>query len=67
LCLQLRARIALFRLEIKERCAALVQTVFVAIGHVPTIAQVVARQLSKYNYTFPTSTNVSSPFFSIHG
>ena len=63
MCLQLRARIPLYRLEVKERCATLLQIVFLSVGSVPTIAQIVARQLSRYNYTFPTTSNVSSPFF----
>ena len=42
---------------------ALLQITYLAIGSVPTVTQVVARELSRYNYTFPTPSNVSSLFF----
>ena len=62
--LQPRNRVPLFRSDIKERCAAIVQISFLSIGTVSTIAQVVTRQLSAYNYTFPSSLHVSLLFFS---
>ena len=43
---------------------ALMQITYLSIGSVPTITQVVARELSRYNYTFLTSSNVSMFFFS---
>jgi len=42
---------------------ALMQITYLAIGSVATITQVVSRELSRYNYTFPTPLNVSTCFF----
>ena len=59
---QPRARIPLFRFEVKERCAGIMLIAFIAITDVPTIVTIVQRQLSNYRYTFPTSTLVSNHF-----
>ena len=42
---------------------ALMQIIYLSIGSVPTITQVVTQELSRYNYTFPTPPNVSTLFF----
>ncbi|KAI9451374.1 hypothetical protein BJY52DRAFT_1191052 [Lactarius psammicola] len=48
-----RARICLFRGEVKDRCNAVSVAALFAIGSAPEIARLVTRQLSHYTYTFP--------------
>jgi len=54
---------ALFRLEVKERCAALVQITILLIGSVSAIAKFVTQQLAGYTYMFPVPPNVCTSFF----
>ncbi|KAI0281892.1 hypothetical protein BC826DRAFT_1190840 [Russula brevipes] len=49
----LRARVPLFRSEVKERCSMLVASHFAAIGDAPQIVQLVKRQIAMYNYIYP--------------
>lgn len=56
ICFQPRARIPLFRAEVKDRCVAIVQAEFLAIQEHLTVIRLVKKQLSNYNYSFPRST-----------
>jgi len=56
-----RARISLFRSEVKERCNALVAPTFAAIKSAPQIIQMVDRQTTGYNYTYPSAPNKQGP------
>lgn len=56
-----RARIPLFRSEVKERCSVLVASHFLSINSAPDIAHLVERQTSTYNYTYPTAPNQKGP------
>ncbi|KAI9448899.1 hypothetical protein BJY52DRAFT_1193042 [Lactarius psammicola] len=49
----LRARISLFRSEVKELCTSLVSPIFLSMTPGPKVALFAQRQLSNYNYTFP--------------
>ncbi|KAN0102412.1 hypothetical protein V8E52_011970 [Russula decolorans] len=51
-----RARIPIFRGEVKERCAHLVHVDFFPIESRLEIMQTIDKQLSDYMYTFPTVT-----------
>jgi hypothetical protein len=62
---QPRARIPLFRLEVKEPCVAIVQAEFLSIGLESAIIQLVQKQLANYNYTFPRAHNVRSVYHKI--
>jgi len=54
---------ALFCLEVKERCAALVQITILLIGSVSAIAKFVTQQLAGYTYMFLVPPNVRTSFF----
>ncbi|KAI9431931.1 hypothetical protein H4582DRAFT_2084387 [Lactarius indigo] len=49
-----RARISLFRAEVRERCNAITLPTFLAMASREEIIESVRHQLSNYNYTFPT-------------
>ncbi|KAI9429385.1 hypothetical protein H4582DRAFT_2089337 [Lactarius indigo] len=49
-----RARISLFRAEVRERCNAITLPIFLAMASREEIIESVRHQLSNYNYTFPT-------------
>ncbi|KAH9168126.1 hypothetical protein EDB89DRAFT_2074246 [Lactarius sanguifluus] len=48
-----RARISLFRAEVKERCNVIAATAVVGLPTSTQIARYIQDQLSNYNYTFP--------------
>ncbi|KAH9006678.1 hypothetical protein EDB84DRAFT_1447590, partial [Lactarius hengduanensis] len=48
-----RARISLFRAEVKERCNVIAATAVVGLPTRTQIARYIQGQLSNYNYTFP--------------
>ncbi|KAH9004437.1 hypothetical protein EDB86DRAFT_3071917 [Lactarius hatsudake] len=48
-----RARISLFRAEVKERCNVIAATAVVGLPTRTQIARYIQDQLSNYNYTFP--------------
>ncbi|KAN0123161.1 hypothetical protein V8E52_003114 [Russula decolorans] len=52
-----RARIPLFRGEVKDRCAAVIQAEFLAIRTGLSVIHLVNKELSNYNYTFPRLNN----------
>jgi len=52
-----RARIPIFRGEVKDRCVAIIQSEFLALRSKSSVIQLVEKQLSNYNYTFPRSSN----------
>jgi len=54
---------ALFCLEVKECCAALVQITILLIGSVSAVAKFITQQLAGYTYTFPVPPNVHTSFF----
>jgi len=56
-----RARIPLFRREVKDCCAAIVQAEFLAIPSPLKVMSLVEKQLSNYNYSFPRAGN-GDPF-----
>jgi hypothetical protein len=62
--LQLCAQIPLFRGEVKDHCASIVQIGFLTLPHKPgqSVAQVVERQLSHYHYIYPMAGHVSATF-----
>ena len=49
-----RARIPLFRSEVKELCNTIMQPVFLAMTSTPQVKHYVEQQISGYRYTFPT-------------
>jgi hypothetical protein len=53
-----RARIPIFRGDVKERCAQIVRGTFISIQSPGTIIDAVKKQLSQYNYTCPTATAI---------
>lgn len=55
---QPRARVALIRREVKERWAALILPVFVAMGSPAEIFQAVEAELANYSYIFPSGSTV---------
>lgn len=63
--LEPRARIPLFRGEVKEYCAGIIQVTFLAlppnVGQ--NLGQTVQGLLSQYRYIYPTSGHVSAPLF----
>ncbi|KAH9987268.1 hypothetical protein BJV77DRAFT_964880 [Russula vinacea] len=60
-----RARIPLYRSEVKERCAVIVSAELSAITSEDQIRSNVMRQLSVYNYTFPTMQGMGIPMQSM--
>ncbi|KAN0116523.1 hypothetical protein V8E52_005904, partial [Russula decolorans] len=52
-----RARVPLFRGEVKDRCAAIIQAEFLAIQTGLSVIHLVNKELSNYNYTFPRLNN----------
>ncbi|KAN0125967.1 hypothetical protein V8E52_001174 [Russula decolorans] len=52
-----RARVPLFRGEVKDRCAAIIQAEFLAIRTGLSVIHLVNKELSNYNYTFPRLNN----------
>jgi len=56
----LRARIPLFRSEVKDRCSAIISIEMLAINSDIEVMSHVDRQLSRYNYIFPTEV-VNNP------
>ncbi len=52
------ACVPLFRGEVKDRCAAIIQAEFLSLGSSDAVTKVVEKQLASYNYTFPKSSNV---------
>ncbi|KAH9012666.1 hypothetical protein EDB83DRAFT_2529826 [Lactarius deliciosus] len=48
-----RARIPIFRGEVKDRCNAVSVAPIIAIGSVTDISQLIRKQLSNYTYIFP--------------
>src|SRR5260221_11783375 len=63
--LEPRARIPLFRGDVKECCAGIINLTFLAMP--PNMGQnigpIVERLLLEYRYIYPTSGHVSAPFF----
>ncbi|KAI9449054.1 hypothetical protein BJY52DRAFT_1192902 [Lactarius psammicola] len=57
----LRARISLFRSEVKELCTSLVSPIFLSMTPGPKVALFAQRQLSNYNYTFPGQGGGNAP------
>jgi hypothetical protein len=61
---QVRGRISLFRGDVKEECAKVVDKLFVDMVDTPTaISQIVEYQLHKYHYIFPISMVSALLFF----
>jgi len=52
-----RARIPLFRRDVKDCCASIIQAEFLAIGSAEAVSQLAQKQLADYNYTFPKAAN----------
>ncbi|KAN0105102.1 hypothetical protein V8E52_011375, partial [Russula decolorans] len=52
-----RARVPLFRGEVKDHCAAIIQAEFLAIWTGLSVIHLVNKELSNYNYTFPRLNN----------
>ena len=59
---QPRARIPLFRAEVKDCCVAIVRAEFLSVGSETVVAELAQKQLGHYNYTFPTGASVSDVF-----
>jgi hypothetical protein len=62
--LQPCARIPLFRGEVKDHCASIVQIGFLTLPNKvgQSIVQIAERQLSHYHYIYPTAGHVSATF-----
>jgi hypothetical protein len=56
---QPRARISLFRAEVKDRCNSITVPAFFTMGSIQEIARIVKKQMSHYTYTFPSVPQVS--------
>jgi hypothetical protein len=62
---QVRGRISLFRGDVKEECAKVVDKLFEGMVDMPTtITQIVEHQLRMYHYIFPISMVSVLLFFS---
>jgi hypothetical protein len=55
-------RIPLFRRDVKDCCVAIIQAEFMVIPSNLGVVHMAEKQLSKYNYTYPTASNVSEYF-----
>jgi hypothetical protein len=60
---KLRARIPLFRNEVKERCNTITQAEFLPMATVGHIVRSVEWQCSNYHYTFPTGPMASDSYY----
>lgn len=63
---QPRARMSLYRSDVKERCSAVFMPTLLAHGSATQIAEVVRKQLSIYTYMFPLGPGVSQRISIIH-
>ena len=58
----MRARIPIFRGEVKERCAQLVEDMFSPLKSLAEAKELADQQLDNYNYTYQISAVSNQPF-----
>ena len=58
-----RARISIFRSNVKERCVAAVMLVVDVHNSPAELANIIVKQLDDFNYIYPRQSNVSPSLF----